>query len=71
MNVRQRLLLPARRLSAAVLGGHEPAPARFLVHRAYYPWLVVGTTCISALIRQVDASIVQLALPVLERAFNA
>jgi hypothetical protein len=32
---------------------------------------VVGTTCLAAFIGQVDASIVQLALPALEQAFDA
>ncbi len=54
-----------------VLAGREPAPARFVVRRSYYPWLVVGTTCIAAFVGQVDASIVQLALPVLEHEFDA
>jgi EmrB/QacA subfamily drug resistance transporter len=49
----------------------EPAPARFLEHRASYPWMVVGTVCIGAFIGQVDASIVQLAMPTLEDAFDA
>jgi hypothetical protein len=37
----------------------------------YYPWLVVGAVCIGAFIGQVDASIVQLALPSLEDGFGA
>jgi EmrB/QacA subfamily drug resistance transporter len=49
----------------------EPAPARFFEKRASYPWMVVGTVCIGAFIGQVDASIVQLALPTLEDAFGA
>jgi EmrB/QacA subfamily drug resistance transporter len=49
----------------------EPAPARGLARLASYPWLVVGTVCIGAFIGQVDASIVQLALPSLETAFDA
>jgi EmrB/QacA subfamily drug resistance transporter len=36
-----------------------------------WPWLVVATTCIGAFIGQLDASIVQLALPTLEHAFSA
>jgi EmrB/QacA subfamily drug resistance transporter len=36
-----------------------------------YPWLVVFTACIGAFAGQVDASIVQLSLPALERAFDA
>jgi MFS family permease len=53
------------------LGFPEPAPAQFLEHRASYPWMVVGTVCIGAFIGQVDASIVQLALPALEEVFDA
>jgi EmrB/QacA subfamily drug resistance transporter len=49
----------------------EPAPAQFFERRSYYPWLVVGTVCIGAFIGQVDASIVQLAMPSLEDAFDA
>jgi hypothetical protein len=33
--------------------------------------LVAGTVCIGGFIGQVDASIVQLALPTLERVFDA
>ena len=50
---------------------HEPAPPDFVSRRESYPWLVVGTTCIGAFIGQLDASIVQLALPALEREFHA
>jgi hypothetical protein len=39
--------------------------------RASYLWMVVGTVCIGAFIGQVDASIVQLAMPTLEDAFEA
>jgi EmrB/QacA subfamily drug resistance transporter len=49
----------------------EPAPLPFFARRSSYPWLVVGTVCIGGFIGQVDASIVQLALPELERAFDA
>lgn len=61
----------AIRLRSALLGGYEPAPAEFIARRSYYPWLVVGTTCIGAFIGQLDASIVQLALPTLEHEFLA
>jgi len=67
MNPRHSLL----GLRDALLRGEEPAPAKFLTDRSYYPWLVVGTVCIGAFIGQVDASIVQLALPTLEREFDA
>src|SRR3954467_7633541 len=50
---------------------HEPAPVGSLTRLACYPWLVVGTTCLGAFAGQVDASIVQLALPTLEYAFDA
>lgn len=36
----------------------------------YYRWLVVGTVCIGAFMGQLDASIAQLVLPVLERDFH-
>ncbi len=49
---------------------HEPPPLKLAVRLSWYPWLVVGTTCISGFIGQLDASIVQLALPTLEREFN-
>ena len=49
----------------------EPAPAPFLERLSSYPWLVVGTVCIGAFIGQVDASIVQLAMPTFEDAFDA
>lgn len=49
----------------------ETAPAPFFVSLSYYPWLVVGTVCIGAFVGQVDASIVQLAMPSLREAFNA
>src|SRR5688572_21161537 len=44
----------------------EPAPLAFLSRQSFHPWLVVGVTCIGAFIGQVDASIVQLALPTLQ-----
>ena len=50
---------------------YEPAPLQFVTRRSWYPWLVVGVTCIGGFIGQLDASIVQLALPRLEREFGA
>jgi MFS family permease len=38
---------------------------------AAYPWLVMSITCIGAFMDQLDASIVQLTLPVLERDLHA
>ena len=49
----------------------EPAPARFFERRAAYPWFVVATVCLGAFMGQLDASIVQLAMPALEDAFDA
>lgn len=49
----------------------EPAPSGALSRLRSYPWLVVFTACIGAFAGQVDASIVQLSLPALERAFDA
>jgi EmrB/QacA subfamily drug resistance transporter len=49
----------------------EPAPLAFLSRQSFHPWLVVGVTCIGAFIGQVDASIVQLALPTLQQTFKA
>ena len=64
---------PARpnRLLAALLSGWEPAPAAFIARKPYYPWLVVGASCIAAFMGQLDASIVQLALPALEHQFHS
>src|SRR5215467_14568325 len=60
-----------RPLYTALRDGYEPAPAGFITRRPYYPWVVVGTTCIAAFIGQLDASIVQLTLPTLEHEFLA
>ncbi len=48
----------------------EPAPLAILERQPFHPWLVVGVCCISAFIGQLDASIVQLALPALQRTFK-
>jgi MFS family permease len=53
------------------LNRFEPSPAGPLRRLPSYPWMVVAVTCIGAFIGQVDASIVQLALPTLEQAFDA
>ena len=58
-------------LYTALCDGYEPAPAGFIARRPYYPWIVVGTTCIAPFIGQLDASIVQLILPTLEHEFAA
>src|SRR3954467_7755703 len=49
----------------------EPAPLASLARLTSYPWLVVGVACLAAFAGQVDASIVQLGLPILEHAFDA
>jgi EmrB/QacA subfamily drug resistance transporter len=49
---------------------HERPPAAMLAQQPYYRWLVVGTVCIGAFMGQLDASIAQLVLPVLEREFH-
>ncbi len=49
----------------------EPPPLRVLERLSFHSWLVVGVTCIGAFIGQLDASIVQLALPALTHAFDA
>jgi EmrB/QacA subfamily drug resistance transporter len=49
----------------------EPAAAQFFERRPYYPWFVVATVCIGAFMGQVDASIVQLAMPSFEDVFDA
>jgi EmrB/QacA subfamily drug resistance transporter len=49
----------------------EPAPASFFVRKPSYPWLVVACACFGGFMGQLDASIVQLAMPSLETAFDA
>lgn len=48
----------------------EPKPAAFLARQPYYPWLIVGVCCTGTLLAQLDASIVQLALPTLKQTFD-
>jgi len=55
----------------ALFKGREPRPAPVLAKLSYYRWLVVGVVSIGAFMGQVDASIAQLLLPSLERAFGA
>ena len=59
------------RLRSTLRDAYEPAPAEFIARQPYYPWVVVGTTCIAAFNGQLDASIVQLMLPTLEHEFLA
>jgi EmrB/QacA subfamily drug resistance transporter len=48
----------------------EPPPAAFLAGKPYYPWLIVTVSCTGTFIAQLDASIVQLALPTLKQVFD-
>jgi EmrB/QacA subfamily drug resistance transporter len=59
------------RLRDMIRHGAEPPPVGFVIGKPWYPWLIVGVTCIGAFIGQLDASIVQLALPALGRVFAA
>lgn len=53
------------------LCGREPPPATFIERHPAYPWFVIGTVSIGALMGQLDASIVQLLLPALELELDA
>jgi EmrB/QacA subfamily drug resistance transporter len=44
---------------------------QFVERLTAYPWFVVATVCVGAFMGQLDASIVQLAMPALEDAFDA
>jgi hypothetical protein len=57
-------------LGDLVRHGAEPPPASFVTRSRCYVWLIVGVTCIGAFMGQLDASIVQLALPTLGRVFD-
>jgi EmrB/QacA subfamily drug resistance transporter len=46
-----------------------PRPQRVRDHR-HAPWLIVGTVCVGAFMGQLDASIVTLALPSMQRDFG-
>lgn len=48
----------------------EPRPASFVARQPYYPWLIVTVACSGTFIAQLDASIVQLALPALKDEFG-
>jgi hypothetical protein len=54
---------PAFRLSDLIRHGAEPPPVALFTRWRSYPWLIVGVTCVGAFMGQVDASIVQVALP--------
>ena len=49
----------------------SPFPLPSFVRQASYPWLIVACACFGGFMGQLDASIVQLAMPSLETAFDA
>ena len=49
----------------------EPPPLAYFPAQPWYPWLIVGLVSIGAFIGQLDATIVQLALPTLGKTFDA
>ncbi|HUC17312.1 MAG TPA: DHA2 family efflux MFS transporter permease subunit [Acetobacteraceae bacterium] len=59
------------RLADVVRRGAEPPPLAAIARLPWHPWLIVGITCIGAFIGQLDASIVQIALPILGTRFKA
>ncbi len=63
---------PARGFRArdVILRGAEPPPLALIARLSWYPWLIVGITGIGAFMGQLDASIVQLALPTLKTRFD-
>ena len=62
---------PAFRVSDLIRHGAEPPPVALFTRWRSYPWLIVGVACIGGFMGQVDASIVQLALPTLGRVFDS
>jgi MFS family permease len=62
---------PAFRVSDLIRHGAEPPPVAFLTRLPSYPWLIVGACCVAGIMGQIDASIVQLALPALGRVFDS
>jgi EmrB/QacA subfamily drug resistance transporter len=61
---------PAFRMSDLIRRGAEPPPVGLLTRLASYPWLIVGVCSLAGFMGQIDASIVQLALPTLGRVFD-
>jgi EmrB/QacA subfamily drug resistance transporter len=49
----------------------EPPPLAYFARQPWYPWLIVALVCVGAFIGQLDATIVQLALPTLGKTFDA
>ncbi len=62
---------PAFRPSDLIRHGAEPPPVGLLTRLPSYPWLIVGACSVAAFMGQIDASIVQLALPTLGRVFDS
>jgi EmrB/QacA subfamily drug resistance transporter len=62
---------PAFRVSDLIRHGAEPPPVALFTRWRSYPWLIVGVCCIGGFMGQVDASIVQLALPTLGHVFDS
>ncbi len=60
-----RLQRVVRRLTS------EPAPLAYFTRQPWHPWFIVGLVSIGAFIGQLDATIVQLALPTLGKTFAA
>ncbi len=61
---------PKRGLFKTACDCLEAPPNNWIARCNCYTWLVIATACIGAFIGQIDASIVQLALPELERQFD-
>ncbi len=61
----------SRRYARRCCTAASRAPVAALASRQNYRWLVVGVVSIGAFMGQVDASIAQLLLPSLERAFGS
>ncbi len=71
MSAEDLVSAPAFRVSDLIRRGAEPPPVAFLARSPSYPWLIVGICCVSGFMGQLDASIVQLALPTLGRVFDS
>jgi EmrB/QacA subfamily drug resistance transporter len=55
----------------SILRGQEPPAAASIARQPWYQWAIVGIACTGAFMGQIDASIVQLALPALSSVFDA
>ena len=71
MSAEDLVSAPAFRMSDLIRHGAEPPPVGLLARSPSYPWLIVGVCCVSGFMGQLDASIVQLALPTLGRVFDS